>query len=164
MRNSLDSAFAGIGGTGDRFAAVDASVAIRASRRRNFSNIWAMKRTLSTRRLRPPQGACNRKGEAFARRDSSDAILPFYSWRLMSYKMAHTPVAFNQQTYRQIFLHRFPALGGGAALVRTQVAAPSAADGQMRRAVGAPAHAAAGQTAAAPFRDAAARHWKSSTA
>jgi hypothetical protein len=42
--------------------------------------------------------------------DSSEAILPFYSWRLMAYKLAHAREAFSYQTYRRIFSRHFPLL------------------------------------------------------
>jgi hypothetical protein len=40
----------------------------------------------------------------------AEAILPFYSWPLMSYKMSHDYDGFNKDTYRRIFRNHFPAL------------------------------------------------------
>jgi hypothetical protein len=42
--------------------------------------------------------------------DVSEAVLPFYSWRLMAYKLAHSPVAFSPETYHRIFAQHYPQL------------------------------------------------------
>jgi hypothetical protein len=40
----------------------------------------------------------------------SEALLPFYTWSLLSYKMQHDYSVFNRSVYRRIFAERFPSL------------------------------------------------------
>ena len=40
----------------------------------------------------------------------AEALLPFYSWGLMSYKMGHDDHGFSKDMYHRIFKNRFPAL------------------------------------------------------
>ncbi|MDQ7786446.1 MAG: hypothetical protein RDU01_02455 [Thermodesulfovibrionales bacterium] len=40
----------------------------------------------------------------------AEALLPFYSWSLLSYKMSHAYIIFNMDIYRKIFRTYFPAL------------------------------------------------------
>jgi len=40
----------------------------------------------------------------------SEALIPFYSWPLLSYKMKHDYRVFNEDTYRRIFQRYFPEL------------------------------------------------------
>jgi hypothetical protein len=42
--------------------------------------------------------------------DLAEALLPFYSWALMSYKMRHDSHAFGRDVYHRIFSDRFPTL------------------------------------------------------
>ena len=42
--------------------------------------------------------------------DAAEAVLPFYSWQLIAYKLAHTRQAFGRRTYRHIFERHFPQL------------------------------------------------------
>ncbi|MEW6571628.1 MAG: hypothetical protein AB1390_10740 [Nitrospirota bacterium] len=40
----------------------------------------------------------------------AEALLPFYNWPLLSYKMKHAYIVFNRDTYRRIFQRHFPHL------------------------------------------------------
>lgn len=42
--------------------------------------------------------------------DSAEAVLPFYSWRLIAYKLAHGREAFSRLTYERMFERHFPQL------------------------------------------------------
>lgn len=42
--------------------------------------------------------------------DLTEALLPFYSWELLSYKMRHNCRIFNSKVYEQIFTKNFPKL------------------------------------------------------
>jgi len=42
--------------------------------------------------------------------DRTEALLPFYSWALLSYKMRHNCRIFNSEVYEKIFTKFFPAL------------------------------------------------------
>ena len=42
--------------------------------------------------------------------DLTEAILPFYSWALLSFKMRHDDRMFNKKLYEQIFSRYFPAI------------------------------------------------------
>ena len=42
--------------------------------------------------------------------DSAEAVLPFYSWRLIAYKLAHSREAFSRLTYQRLFERHFPKL------------------------------------------------------
>ena len=42
--------------------------------------------------------------------DSAEAVLPFYSWRLIAYKLAHGREAFSRLTYLRMFERHFPQL------------------------------------------------------
>ncbi len=44
--------------------------------------------------------------------DLAEALLPFYSWSVMSYKMQHDSRAFGREVYQRIFSKRFPCLAG----------------------------------------------------
>lgn len=42
--------------------------------------------------------------------DYAEALIPFYSWALLSYKMEHAYKVFNWDTYRRIFQKHYPEL------------------------------------------------------